>query len=78
MWDRFGVVAMNDFGQGSAPEVVADTIAEAISTDTPKLRWLCGMGAERNISTRDAMSDEEWLAIWNTPDNKEFKATILG
>jgi NAD(P)-dependent dehydrogenase (short-subunit alcohol dehydrogenase family) len=78
MYKRFGHLAMHDFGRGSSPEVVADTISESITTPEPKLRWLCGQGAERNIATRESMSDEQFIDIWNVDDQGTFNAKMLG
>lgn len=78
MHRRFMAVAFHDFGRGSQPEVVADTIAEAITADTPKLRWPCGQGAQRNLDTRAAMSDEETSAMWNAADDDTFLKRMLG
>ena len=75
---RFMALAFHDFGRGSTPDVVADTIAEAISTESPKLRWPCGQGAQRNLDTRASMSDEDTIAMWNAPDDDSFLKTILG
>ena len=73
---RLTRAVMEDLPKGSPSEVVADCIAEAITTDDPKLRWLTGQGAERNVAVREAMTDEEWIAIWNAPQD-EFEATMF-
>ncbi len=67
---RLGGTVIEEFPHGSPPEDVADCIAEAITTDSPKLRWLVGHGAARNVKRRSAMTDEEWIAIWNGPDDE--------
>jgi len=77
IWRRFGTLAIHDFGQGSAPEVVADCISEAISTDHPRLRWAVGQGAERNLRVRASLSDEEWIGVWNDPDDEVFRKALL-
>jgi NAD(P)-dependent dehydrogenase (short-subunit alcohol dehydrogenase family) len=74
---KFGTIAIHDFGNGSAPEVVADCVAEAIAAEPYRLRWLTGQGAERNIRVRAAMSDEESIGLWGTADNDEFRKTML-
>jgi NAD(P)-dependent dehydrogenase (short-subunit alcohol dehydrogenase family) len=78
IYSRFGALAVHDFGQGSAPEVVADCIAEAITCEPSHLRWLTGQGAERNVRNRAAMTDEDAIRIWNLDDNAEFLAAMLG
>lgn len=69
---RLGHVVMTDLAQASTADEVADCIAEAISTDTPRLRWLTGQGAERNVANRRSWTDEEYIALWNDPDRHEF------
>jgi hypothetical protein len=45
------------------PEDVAQVILDAITTDTPKLRYLVGTDAETLMSARQKISDEEWIAM---------------
>jgi NAD(P)-dependent dehydrogenase (short-subunit alcohol dehydrogenase family) len=78
IYGRFGQVAMHDFGRGSHADVVADCIVESITCESPRLRWPIGQGAERNLSTRAAMSDEEWVELWNVADDADFKQRMLG
>jgi NAD(P)-dependent dehydrogenase (short-subunit alcohol dehydrogenase family) len=73
---RLGRSVVGDMANGSSADVVADCIAEAISTDTPKLRWRTGYAAERNKRNRAAISDEEYIALWNGPSD-DFKAWYL-
>jgi len=73
---RLGGMVIEEFPHGSQPEEVADCIAEAITTETPKLRWLVGRGAERSIANRAAMTDEEWINIWHAPKD-EFRSRFL-
>ena len=56
---------------------MADCISEAISTDTPRLRWLVGQGAERNIANRAAWGDEGYRELWQNPDNDAFMRQLL-
>jgi NAD(P)-dependent dehydrogenase (short-subunit alcohol dehydrogenase family) len=72
---RLGTVILEEMPYGSPSEEVADCIAEAITTDTPKLRWLVGRGAELNVASRNAMTDEEWVEAWHLPDD-EFRAKM--
>lgn len=73
---RLGRAVMHDLPHSSPSEVVADCIAEALTTDSPKLRWLTGRGAERNVATRSALTDEAWIELWNGPD-EAFVAGLL-
>jgi NAD(P)-dependent dehydrogenase (short-subunit alcohol dehydrogenase family) len=78
MYHRFGTLAIHDFGRGSSADVVADTISEAITTNEPKLRWPCGQGAERNLATKAALTDEDYIRAWNVASDDEFAATMIG
>lgn len=74
---RLSSFVAHDVGRGSSAEEVADCIAESISTDEPRLRWLVGQGAERNIRTRSSWSDEEFVRVWNQPDDDGFMKDML-
>jgi len=43
------------------PETVAAAIADAVTTDRPRLRYLVGADAEALVAGRAAISDEEWV-----------------
>src|SRR5437899_6236631 len=43
------------------PERVAETIEEAVTTPTPRLRWLVGDDAQRLVAGRGRISDEEFV-----------------
>lgn len=53
-------------------EDAAATILEAATTDEPRLRWRCSWGADAMISVRDAMSDEEWVALGRHLDDDAY------
>lgn len=46
----------------SQPEDVARVIYEAVTTDTPRLRYLEGEDAKRLAAGRQRMTDEEYVA----------------
>ncbi|MBU6200783.1 MAG: SDR family oxidoreductase [Acidobacteria bacterium] len=50
--------------EGATPaEDVAGVIARAITTDEPRLRWVCSWGGPGIVDGRTAMTDEEWVAL---------------
>ncbi len=63
-YDTFNerVVASTSEGEvaGEDPQIVAETILEAATTQTPKLRWEPGASAPEIKVARAAMTDEEW------------------
>lgn len=74
---RLTQIVMHDAMHGSTPEQVADCIAEAIVAEPPRLRWLVGQGAERNVRNRASWTDEANIAVWNQPDDDAFMETML-
>ena len=75
--NRLAKVVMTELMSASTPDEVADCIAEAITTSEPRLRWLVGQGAERNIRKRGELTDAEWIDVWNDPDEAAFMAHML-
>ena len=75
--NRLAATVMAELPNATPGDGVADCIAAAISTDEPRLRWLTGQGAERNIANRASWTDEQWIAAWNQPDEKAFLAEML-
>lgn len=67
---RLGRVVLEDMKHGSPADEVADCIAETIAADPARLRWLTGRGAVRNVTNRAGWSDEEWIRLWNAPDEE--------
>jgi NAD(P)-dependent dehydrogenase (short-subunit alcohol dehydrogenase family) len=74
---RLSSMVMHDVSRGSSAKEVADCIAEAMSADPPKLRWLVGQGAERNLRNRASWSDEEYVSVWNQPNDDGFMKDML-
>lgn len=49
---------------GASPaEDVAAVIGHAVTTDDPRLRYVCSWGGPGIVAGRAAMSDEEWVAL---------------
>lgn len=76
--NRLARFVMTELAEASSGDDVAVCISEAISTDQPRLRWLTGQGAERNIALREGWSDEEYKAVWNQPDDDAFIQQMTG
>jgi len=58
------------------PELVAEAIWHAMTTDDPKLRYLVGDDAKRLIAGRSELTDEQWLAKGAVKDTDEWKKTF--
>jgi len=58
--------------QATDPNEVARVIAEAITTDRPKLRYAMSWGGPEIVAGRLAMSDEEWVALGMPVDDGEY------
>jgi NAD(P)-dependent dehydrogenase (short-subunit alcohol dehydrogenase family) len=53
-------------------EDAAATILESITTNQPRLRWRCSWGADELIVAREAMTDEEWVALGRHDDDNAY------
>jgi hypothetical protein len=47
----------------STPYLVSKTVLEAISTDTPKLRYLAGSDVKQLLEGKSNMSDEDFFTM---------------
>ena len=81
VYDQFNerVVTSTSEGEvdGEDPQIVAETILEAATTEHPKLRWEPGQSAPEIHAARPTLTDEEWriyvmnelgLADWLNPE----------
>ncbi len=69
---------MHDITHGSDPEVVADCIANAITSDAPHLRYLVGQGAERNVRVREELGDDGFVSLWAQPAETIVASLLAG
>ncbi len=69
---RNGKLYTSGFQRGTTPEMVADTILEAIGCETYKLRWPVGDDAVGISSGRQRMSDEECIALNDDLSDEEY------
>jgi NAD(P)-dependent dehydrogenase (short-subunit alcohol dehydrogenase family) len=64
--------------RGATPEDAADTIAYAIRTKNPRLRYLVGRDAEIIVEHRARMTDEEFVAMGRCASDEEFFESFEG
>ena len=60
----------------SPAEDVARVIHEAITTNTPRLRYPCSWGGTSIVEGRASMSDEAWVRLATTTDDAEYFAAF--
>jgi NAD(P)-dependent dehydrogenase (short-subunit alcohol dehydrogenase family) len=71
---RNGKLFAAGFKVGAQPQLVAETILEAITTPNYKLRWLVGSDADSMAAGRAKLSDEEFVALGDDLDDAEYNA----
>jgi len=54
------------------PFEVAAVIHQAVTADSPRLRYPCSWGGPEIIAGRQAMSDQEWVALGAIADDDEY------
>ena len=59
--------------QATDPFEVAAVVYDAITTDTPKLRYVCSWGGPEIVAGREAMADEDWVALGAAPDRSAYR-----
>ena len=60
--------------QAGDPAEVAAVIHEAITTDSPRLRWVVGSDAEAMVAGRRSCTDEEYLRLGEHMNDDECDA----
>jgi NAD(P)-dependent dehydrogenase (short-subunit alcohol dehydrogenase family) len=59
--------------QATDPFDVVDVVYNAISTDTPKLRYVCSWGGPEIVAGRERLTDEDWIALGAAPDRGAYR-----
>ncbi|MEY2401360.1 MAG: hypothetical protein QOJ08_1471, partial [Ilumatobacteraceae bacterium] len=60
------------YPQATDPFEVARLIDHAITTDTPRLRYAVSWAGPEIVSGREAMTDEDWVALGRFTDDDEY------
>jgi len=69
---RNGKVFAAGFRDPASPQDVAETVLEAITTETYRLRWPVGKDAEGVYRGRPELSDEDWVAMGEDLSDSEY------
>jgi NAD(P)-dependent dehydrogenase (short-subunit alcohol dehydrogenase family) len=69
---RAGQIFMKRLADPGPPELVAEVIDQALSDESPKLRYVVGWDADAWITGRAAMTDEEWVDAGRPMSKEEF------
>ena len=69
---RNGKMFAAGFKQATQPELVAETILEAVTTEDYKLRWPVGPDAHSMIEGRGVMSDEAWVEMGGPLEDADY------
>jgi len=74
---RNGKIFMAGFNRAVQPELVAETILEAITTADYRLRWPVGPDAEGFKAARHRTSDEDWVKMGGDLSDTEYNEKFL-
>jgi NAD(P)-dependent dehydrogenase (short-subunit alcohol dehydrogenase family) len=64
------------YPQATDPFEVGRVIHHAVTTDTPKLRYAVSWAGPGFIAAREAMSDEDWVALGEHTDDAQYYAAF--
>ena len=64
--------------QATDPFEVAAVIHDALTTDSPRLRYACSWGGREIVEGRQRMTDEEWVALGAIADDGEYNKHFQG
>lgn len=74
---RNGKMFAAGFRVAAQPQLVAETILEAITTPDYRLRWPVGKDAEGFAVGRPKISDEEWVAMGGDLSDEEYNGKFF-
>jgi NAD(P)-dependent dehydrogenase (short-subunit alcohol dehydrogenase family) len=74
---RNGKIFMAGFQRAVQPDVVAEKILEAVTTDDYKLRWPVGEDAEGFMAARHKVPSEEWVTMGDDLSDEEYNSRFL-
>lgn len=74
---RNGKIFMAGFNRAVPPELVAETILEAATTNEYKLRWPVGSDAEGFYKARHQISSEDWIKMGGDLSDDEYNEQFL-
>jgi len=74
---RNGKIFAAGFKDPAQPDQVADSILEAITTDTFRLRWPVGKDAHGFAAARERMRAEDWVAMGDEMTDAEYNARFF-
>ena len=63
--------------QATDPFEVAEVVYDAITTESPRLRYVCSWGGPEMVAGRQAMPDEDWVALGAAPDRAQYRERFL-
>lgn len=69
---RNGKVFSAGFKRAVPPQLVADTILQAVTTDDYKLRWPVGPDAEGFMAARNNLASEAWIEMGGELSDAEY------
>ena len=71
---RNGKVFAAGFKRAVSPELVAETILKAITTEDYKLRWPVGPDATGMMAARHNLNTEEWISMGADLSDEEYNS----
>ncbi len=69
---RLGMFFDTQLDRQTLPEVVAKAIEHAVTTDTPRLRYVVGEDAQALVNGRERTTDEEWIDTGQPMTDEEY------